>query len=175
MFVLLYKTNKIMKIKLSFFIVLLAVFPFTSCENEPLTGTFVDEIGLPTGTGGDSFFVNIDGVEFVEDVITIITVDNGAIEYISIVGSKTGGEQIGFSIPVSHAVGTYNFTEFLEATSVSGTYVVTGSARPAFPGTLTITEKTSTFIAGTFMFTAAPFTGTGATYEMTEGSFSVNY
>ena len=170
-----YQIKSIMKNRLSLIIAFLTFFAFTSCEDEPLVGTFIDETGVEGGGITNSFFANVDGVEYVESATTISTIDNGTIEYISIAAVKDGNEIISLAIPIAHVVGNYSFTEFLEASSVSGSYVIGGSALTNFPGTLVITEKTATRISGTFNFTAAPILGGGTTYDVTDGSFSVTY
>ena len=41
---------------------------FISCENEPLEGTFTDEVGTGNNSGTNSgFFAKIDGVDFLYD------------------------------------------------------------------------------------------------------------
>ena len=144
---------------------------FISCENEPLEGEFDT-----SGGTADQFSAKVDGESFIDDTIDVAVVSSG-FEYISIVASiSSTGSAILLSIPTTHVEGTYTFTEFLEATSVSGSYRhETSGLNPALPGTLTITSKTDTTISGTFEFTAAPFTGTGTTYQITNGSFSVTY
>lgn len=171
MFVI-YKTDNTMskKIFLSLFVV--CSLAFLSCENEPLEGDF-DTSG---GSSSDQFSAKVDGADFNDNNIDVSVVTS-TVEYISIAASISGdGRVILLSIPTAHPVGTYNFTEFLEATSVSGSYKPDDTTiNPAVPGTLTITSKTNTTISGTFEFTAAPFSGTGTTYQITEGSFSVSY
>ena len=166
-----YKTDNTMnkKIFLSLFVAFSLVF--FSCENEPLEGDFDT-----SGGSSDQFSAKVDGTNFNDDNINVAVVTS-TVEYISIAASiSSDGRVILLSIPTAHPVGTYNFTEFLEATSVSGSYKPDDSTiYPALPGTLTITSKTNTSISGTFEFTAAPFTGTGTTYQITEGSFSVSY
>ncbi len=163
----------IMKIKLTLFVAFFAIIAFTSCEDNPLEGTFVDETGIGNPSAStDAFFANIGGTEFIEDVISVSTVTTGAIEYVSIVASKTGGDQIGINIPVAHTNGVYNFTNPLETASVSGAYIVTGVTNVATLGTLTITGKTASHIEGTFNFTAS---SNGNTYQITDGAFSIDY
>ena len=166
-----YKTDNTMnkKIFLSLFVAFSLVF--FSCENEPLEGDFDT-----SGGSSDQFSAKVDGTNFNDDNINVAVVTS-TVEYISIAASiSSDGRVILLSIPTAHPVGTYNFTEFLETSSVSGSYKPDDSTiYPALPGTLTITSKTNTSISGTFEFTAAPFTGTGTTYQITEGSFSVSY
>lgn len=172
MFVI-YKTDNTMskKIFLSLFVVF--SLAFLSCENEPLEGNFDT-----SGGASDQFSAKVDGADFNDDSINVSVVTS-TVEYISIVATvSSSGSSILLSIPTAHTTGTYNFTEFLEATSVSGSYKPDNTTiNPAVPGTLTITAKTNNTISGTFQFTAAPASGTsgGSTYQITEGSFSVSY
>lgn len=171
-----YQIKTIMKNRLTLIIAFLTFFAFTSCEDEPLTGNFLDETGVDgSDSGASSFFANVNGVEFIDTVITTSTIDNGTVEYISITAVNDMNEVIEMSIPVAHIVGSYSFTQSLMVTSVSGSYLVGGDTLTSLPGTLFITEKTASSITGVFSFTASPTTGIGTTYDVTDGTFSVVY
>jgi len=161
-----------MKLKFSLFVAFFAILTFTSCEDEPLTGTFVDETGVgATSQNQNLFSAKVDNANFSEDAITVTSLSLGGIDYLNIVGAKTSGEQIVVNIPLALNTGDYTFVDPLTATNVSGVYIANGVSNNATSGALTITAKTANSISGTFNFTA----GTGTTYQVTEGSFSVNY
>ena len=123
----------------------------------------------------DSFFAKVDGTEFVEDQISgsLITNVTGMPDQISLVASKTNGDNIGLNIVRSLAVGTYNFTGPL-GSQVNGTCFLNSVLYNAQSGSITITSKTATRIKGTFNMVVNNFT-TSATKTVTEGAFDVVY
>lgn len=90
-------------------------FQFYSCENEPLTGEFVQEEQNEAEEG--QFKAQIEGQEYIASSVTAtLTTDNQLV----ITGSKTGGENITLAI-VDAAVGSFNLT-FGGANQNSGSY-----------------------------------------------------
>ncbi|WP_293871316.1 DUF6252 family protein [Flavobacterium sp.] len=137
--------------------------------NIPYTGT------TPPPTSSDNFYAKVDGTEFVEDQINgaLLTNVSGMPDQISVVGSKTNGDSVGLNIVRSLAVGTYQFTGPL-GVEVNGSCVLNSVFYNAESGSITITSKTPTRIAGTFNMVVKNFT-TSATKTVTEGSFDVQY
>ena len=123
----------------------------------------------------DSFYAKVDGSEFVENQIdgSLITNVSGMPDQISIVGSKTNGDNVGLNIVRSLAVGTYNFTGPL-GDQVNGRCLFNDVLYSAESGSIIITLKTDTRIKGTFNMVVKNFT-TSATKTVTEGSFDVVY
>ncbi len=138
--------------------------------NIPYTG----EIENPNPGDEDTFFAKVDGTDFVEDVIDVAIVSSeGFPDRISIVGSKESGERIGLLIDQALPVGTYPITGPLSEDVVSGSYFNMG-LQTAQTGSVTITSKTATRIAGTFQFSSSNSDGTN-TAEITAGTFDVEY
>tara|TARA_R110000823_G_scaffold233253_1_gene359654 strand:+ start:30489 stop:31886 length:1398 start_codon:yes stop_codon:yes gene_type:complete len=79
-------------------------FQFFSCENEPLTGEFVQEEQNDADEG--QFKAQIEGQEFIANSVSAtLTTDNQLV----ITGSKPGGENITLAI-VDAAVGSFNLS-----------------------------------------------------------------
>mgnify|MGYP003641807602 CR=1 FL=1 len=79
-------------------------FQFFSCENEPLTGEFVQEEQNNAEEG--QFKAQIEGQEFIANSVSAtLTTDNQLV----ITGSKTGGENITLAV-VNAAVGSFDLS-----------------------------------------------------------------
>ncbi|MCG2418878.1 hypothetical protein K8089_07570 [Aequorivita sp. F47161] len=90
-------------------------FQFYSCENEPLTGEFVEEEQNEAEEG--QFKAQIEGQEYIANSVSAtLTTDNQLV----ITGSKSGGENITLAI-VDAAVGSFNLT-YGGANQNSGSY-----------------------------------------------------
>ncbi|WP_306350354.1 DUF6252 family protein [Flavobacterium sp. '19STA2R22 D10 B1'] len=122
-----------------------------------------------TGVVEDTFFAKVDGVEFVENNITVAIVNN----QFSIVASKTSNNfNIGLNFAENIAVGTYQISGVLG--QIPAAKYNNGTSLPAASGTIKIISKTADRIKGTFSFVTAPGTGT-ITYQVSEGAFDVEY
>ncbi len=83
---------------------LLLIFQFLSCENEPLTGEFIIEEENPPGEG--QFKAQIAGQEFIAASATaVMTTENELV----ITGSKPGGEDIVLAVS-NAAIGSFNLS-----------------------------------------------------------------
>jgi hypothetical protein len=135
-------------------------------------GVFTD---IPYTTGNpstDTFYAKVDGVEFVENNIDVAyTQSSGFPDSISIVASKSNGDNVGLSIAQSLPVGTYQFAGPF-GTQINSTALFSGTLFNGDTGSLTIVSKTATRISGTFTLVTKNFT-TNATKSITEGSFDV--
>ncbi|CAM3393265.1 DUF6252 family protein [Aequorivita lipolytica] len=79
-------------------------FQFFSCENEPLTGEFIQEEQNNADEG--QFRAQIEGQEFIANSVSaILTTDNELV----ITGSKPGGENISLAVTQA-AVGSFNLS-----------------------------------------------------------------
>lgn len=135
-------------------------------------GTFTNIPYTTTNPSTDTFYAKVDGTEFVENNIDVsLTSASGFPDAISIVGSKTNGDNVGLSIAQSLPVGTYNFAGPF-GTQVNSTCLFGGTLYNGDTGTLTITTRTPTRIAGTFSLTVKNMMS-NATKSITEGSFDV--
>ena len=138
--------------------------------NIPYTG------GTPVSN--DNFFAKVDGVGFAEDQIDtayIVDTTPGSTvpDQISIVGSKTNGDTVGINVNKSLAVGTYTITAALsDVDVVRGNILIDNVLYTAESGTISITSKTATRIAGTFSMGVKNFT-TSTTKTVSEGTFDV--
>lgn len=141
-------------------VVTLVLVMFTSCENEPLEGTFF------TDTSQNGFTATIDGSEYVEDVI--VAVSNG-ISIVITASTSDGQRAITLGFPESHVPGDYSITD---TGDTQATYMPSGptSVEIATAGTLTIQEHNTTtrYIKGIFNFTTP-------SHSITAGTFMVNY
>ncbi|MGJ8593647.1 MAG: DUF6252 family protein [Aquaticitalea sp.] len=124
----------------------------------------------------NQFFAKVDGAEFVEDLVAGVNLSTGGQSSLGITATKNSNETIGLYFDSEVAPGTYDFGGFgsvpLAQYNVSTSEITIGT------GTFTITthDIANKHIVGTFEFTSeAVFGGTGATYEITEGSFDVVY
>lgn len=120
----------------------------------------------------DSFFAKVDGTEFVENNIDVAEViASGFPDSYSIVGSKTNGDNIGLRFAKTLGVGTYQFegpfNQDLASTCLFSSMLYTSDT-----GSLTITSKTATRIAGTFTIAVSNFS-TSQTKAITQGTFDV--
>lgn len=136
-------------------------------------GVFTNLPYTSTNPTSDSFFAKVNGLEFVDNDIFTAESSSGTQEFISISAMNAADEEITVSVNSSLAVGTYP----LNATpnnNVNVVYTLPTSdfGTRASIGNVTISEKTSTRIKGTF---TATVTIEGVAYRITEGAFDVEY
>lgn len=167
-------------LKSTVILLLLASLSFVSCDDEPLEGTFTDELNIDNNSAAnssaDTFFAKVDGVELVETRIDVATVEpENTTNYYSIVGVVSENTSLGLSIPTSFEVGNHAIgTTVTSGNTARAYYLLSGSLRNSTTGELVITEKTSSRIKGTFNFTAPNFSGSEVNV-ITEGAFDVAY
>ena len=110
-------------IKFIFTLALLASFTFISCDNEPLTGTFTDESGVPgdgTDTGGETaivlkpFFANVEGNEFLEIDLEAFILNNK----LWVRGTDAETNKITIGLPVDVVAGTFD----IDPTNYTGVF-----------------------------------------------------
>ena len=153
-------------------------FSIVSCDNEPLEGTFTDEIGTGSNTGSGSttgntsFFAKVDGVEFAEQNL----MGTKASGMLAIMASRTDGTQIVISMPDTVTPGTYNFdlaTYVGQYSKTSPSVMVTR----ADSGSVTISshDTANKKVVGTFNFVSSPIGATTPQHNVSDGSFSVTY
>lgn len=125
---------------------------------------------LPVANTTDTLYVKVDGVLW--NAKSIITLTNGGTIIIN--GTELNlSRGAGLQMPEKVIAGTYAFTFFGDYT---GTYAPNSTtALIADSGKITIIEHNlaTKRIRGNFNFKANPIVGTGTTYNLTEGYFSV--
>lgn len=136
-------------------------------------GTFTNLPYITTNPTGDSFFAKVNGVEFVDNDIFTVESGSGTQNFISIAALNAADEEITVSVNSSLAVGTYPITGATNS-NVNVIYALPTSdfGTRAATGNVTISEKTSTRIKGTF---TATVTIDAVNYQITEGAFDVEY
>lgn len=118
----------------------------------------------------DSFFANLDGVNFVDNNIFVTTVSN----VIQIKATNAGGQNIivGIRDDVAPSVTSYPITGNIGTDVVQGSYRFGSVDLQAHAGAVTIISKTATRIVGTFSFTSSDGPNQ---YQITQGQFDVDY
>lgn len=166
-------------IKSTFILLLIASLSFISCDDEPLEGTFSDELNIDNGSGNGAsgntaFFANVGGVEFVENALT--TVESSGL--ISITAAQSTGTMINIAMPSDVAIGVYSFngaaSQYVSQYIISGTPIVSTISDS---GSLEITahDTVARTITGTFNFVSTPVGVTTPEYSITDGTFNVSY
>ena len=158
-------------------------FNFTGTNNaagskEFTNGSFTNisfDDGL-TNNNDNTFFANVDGVEFVEDMIAGVELSLGGNTTIGISATKNNGETIGFSLDANITPGDYSFDGFGSSFNVSQYIGDLNTDIYVGDGTFTIIshDTANNNIVGTFNFVANPVQG-GASLNVTDGSFNVTY
>lgn len=135
------------------------------------------EASLGTNNGNNTFFAKVDGDEFVEDSIggALLTLP-GTPSTITITAAKNSLQTISISVNANITSGDYTFSTFDSPIGQYNVSLTEGTVSDD-GGELIITEHdvVNKKIVGTFKFTAKPLFGSGKSYEITEGSFSVTY
>ncbi len=130
----------------------------------------------PTGVelANGSMSARVDGASWSASTAIAATYTNGVL---GIAGTDGSGRSVGFGA-LATAPGTFT----IGATSPANALVNEAgkawqAAQSIGSGTITITAISATGAAGTFQFTAAPVSGTGATGNrvVTEGVFDVTF
>ena len=169
--------------KFTFILALMASITLVSCDNEPLTGTFIDESGVPIGTvGGDGdgsvevvepFFAEVDTVEFSETLLEAYIFNNR----LWIRGTDAATSKITLGLPVDVSAGDYTidaatYTGIYEENVAPDTYFTRADS-----GTITILahDTVAKTISGKFNFISTPTASANPVYNITVGEFNVSY
>ena len=116
----------------------------------------------------DSFFANVNGVNFVDNNIIVTTVSN----VIQIKATNTASQNIIVGIRDDVTPGSYPITGNVGTDVVQASYKFGTVALQAHTGSVTIISKTATRIIGTFSFTSSDGPNQ---YQITQGQFDVDY
>ncbi len=116
----------------------------------------------------DSFFANVDGINFIESTITANTVNN----VIRITAANTSNQNITVGIRDNVTPGVYPITGNIGTDVVQASYKFGATALQAYTGSVTVISKTATRIRGTFNFTSSDGLNQ---YQISQGQFDVNY
>ena len=169
--------------KFTFILALMVSIALVSCDDEPLTGTFIDESGVPDGTDGGTgggseeviapFFAKVEGVEFSETELEAYIFNNK----LWVRGTDAATSKITLGLPVDIAVGDFTidqttYTGIFEENVAPDTYFTRADS-----GTITIIahDTTAKTISGKFNFISTPTGNTSPLYNITEGEFNVSY
>ncbi|SRR5690554_521278 len=137
-------------------LLLFLAFPFTSCNDEPLEGEFLEDTGGGMEMGGQ-FTATVAGQPFVADAASGIDNDGTLL----IAGSKVSGETVSISVENAE-VGTFDLTYRVSNPNLA-TYIEDGNSQPYLTrsteggsGELIITEmdNENNTLSGTFEFIA---------------------
>jgi hypothetical protein len=138
------------------------------------TGAICEPISNDDSSTTNSFFARVDGAEYLDGLI-LVDVFTDLNPRISISALDSNNQILSIRIPTILDVGTYSFVESAAGDSSGPDGGLISNAVPynsTGTGSMTITAKTATTIAGTFQFQAI----NGSTiFEITEGDFSVTY
>jgi hypothetical protein len=140
---------------------------------------------IPGGSTNDNeFFVKIDGVEFVEEMLTATKVTQAGVSTISISASRNSGtESVALNMPADIVTGNYiivgNGAVIGDVVGLYDSDLTTFNAAVASTTPLPILRITrhdtaNKILEGTFEFFAQPAIG-GTQYHLTEGDFKVTY
>lgn len=148
---------------------------FSSCKKDDKKDS--DQTGNPIVA--ESFNAKVDGVTFNETIITGMEFE--AASKIIVGGSANSSyPAISFHMPNDITAGTYTFN----GTTLQGLYQLGPQLNDSYgaaagTGTLTITSHNTATnqVVGTFSFVATPVPGSSGSgsYNITEGSFAVDY
>ncbi len=147
--------------------------PPTTSTTPPATTTTTPAQSTTQTTFG--FSTKIDGKVFNPDLVYSLVASPGNVGYYSIYGldSRTS-DVVAISLPYSALVGTHllSYINFGTFSLGNGTDSFSTRVQPG-EGTVTITKMTTTYVEGTFSFTA--FSDKGVKLILTEGKFSVPF
>lgn len=167
-------------LKFTYLLIILASFVFISCENEPLKGTFTDEIGVDNEGDGDSntgvsepFFAKVDGDEFIETTLEAYVFNNKL--FIRAYDANNSAFIIGLPEDVTESSFDFNgadYTATYEDSSSSPSVFTIADSGNVTVVTHNVTDKV---IEGVFSFVSTPGSSTTPQYVISEGEFSVSY
>ncbi len=180
-------------IKSIFTLALLAIFIFTSCDNEPLTGDFTDEsggivdttgstgsgaTGSGSGSGGtglvipeNSFGVKVNGVPFISFLNTCTNNFGGII----VQGIDLGNNSLSITVPEDVVPGSY----VVDDIDYKGAYINPSPLvySSGYTGSILILshDTVAKKISGTFNFIATPNAPPSPDFVVTDGTFNLTY
>ena len=136
-------------------------------------GVFTNIPFIPNTATGDTFFAKVDGVEFLDTLLTGATVGDGPDEWLNVVAVNASLDDITIAFKKSIGPGTYTITN--STTDDVSCFLSPASGGDDFDGTsgtLTITSLTTDRVKGTFNFVGSDGV---TTKTISEGSFDVGY
>lgn len=124
--------------------------------------------------GDDVFTATVNGQNFDTNLISTGEAGSGSQNFIFVAGIDVNGNVINVNMKSDLGPGTYSITGNTSSDDVQLAYQIPSQDFEAFAtsGSVTIIEKTDERIKGTFNGT---ITGGGATYQITNGTFDVEY
>lgn len=141
-------------------------------------GVFTDIPYVTTSPTNDVFLAKVNGVDFNQNnllaIETTLTIGDFEIDVISVGAENAAGQSMTVSVKSALTAGSYPITGDLVTDGVQIHFTPNDTSQGAAltSGNVTITEKTPTRIKGTFNGSG---TVEGTTYNVTAGSFDVEY
>lgn len=141
-----------------------------------ITDGIFQNISFSITDSTDMASATINGNSFVADFFASVEISNS----IGISFSNSVNEQIGLSIPLNIAVGTYTIESTGPGSMYTGTYandsVNNGNTHNsvAGSGSIVITDRTNNILTGTFEFTAIDPSDPTSSFDIANGSFIID-
>lgn len=169
---------KNLKIKAGLFLIL-TVFIFTSCDNEPIDSAINLDDFTPIGGAAGTFTAKIGSDVFNAQQIVAELSGSAFGPEINVAGIMTNGKVMNIQL-INPAVGTFTantafetllFFQFNEDLTGTNSFSSFNSATSTSSGTLTITQYdiATKKISGTFSFTGYDSSGSSNQRQITEG------
>jgi hypothetical protein len=130
---------------------------------------------VSSGSGENSFFAKVDGVEFVEEKINAISVSAGGISNLGISATIGSSRVLGLNLDPNVTPGEYELSTFGIPSGLYSKSFSESFSSDSGKVVITLHDKANRRIVGTFEFTAKSFLSPDESYEITEGSFDVTY
>lgn len=136
-------------------------------------GVFTNLPYVTESPSNDTFLAKVNGVDFNQNDLLAMTIGAGTDEFIAIGASNAAGDEMTVAVRSTVGLGTHPITgNSLDNAQLSyGPAGSTGQTSAA-SGSVTIQEKSDTHIKGIF---SGAVTVDGTTYNITAGSFDVEY
>jgi len=136
-------------------------------------GVFTNLPYVTDSPSGDIFLAKVNGTDFNQNDLLVLTMGAGADEFIGIGASNAADQEITVGIRSSVGPGTYAITgSSTDDAQINFALSSSDFATGATSGSVTVQQKTATRIKGVFSGTVVI---DGTTYAITQGSFDVEY
>ncbi|MES2412089.1 MAG: DUF6252 family protein [Bacteroidota bacterium] len=135
-------------------------------------GVFTNIPYIPNTETGDTFFAKVDGVEFVDTLLTGAEVGSGVETWLNVAAVDGALNDITVAFKKSMGAGTYVITGGTSDNASCSFNSGSGIDYDGISGTLTITSLTTDRVKGTFSFVGSDG---ASTKTVSEGSFDVGY
>ena len=136
--------------------------------------------GGNTGPFFTDFYAEVDGSEFVENMVTVDRVTSGGNAILYIKATSISGKLIRIDIPEDLGEGTFTFEPISDGSKLTALFNNNNGSETltANPGTITISnfDRVNGVIEATFSFTGTdPFGNDPSVVEVTNGDFKLSF